>query len=81
MSALRAACFPCLPALQARIQQQQWRQLYVDLCQALEAAGGEGLAWEEEYLWAMQAICSRVFIVRYPGGWVCVQEGVECMAA
>lgn len=53
----------------------------MDLCQALEAAGGEGLAWEEEYLWAMQAICSRVFIVRYPGGWVCVQEGVECMAA
>ena len=53
--------------MQVRIQLQQWQDLYRELEAAVEATpGAPNLSWEE-YLWAMEIVCSRVYLVRYPG--------------
>lgn len=48
------------------MQQQQWRELYVELEAALGAEGAPAVSWEE-YLWAMENVCSRVFTEGYRG--------------
>ncbi|GAB4818149.1 hypothetical protein N2152v2_005195 [Parachlorella kessleri] len=52
---------------EVRIQRQQWQDLHRELAAAVKAAPGAPILSWEEYLWAMEVVCSRVYLVRYPG--------------
>ena len=67
-SAPQAARAGSSRAAQAGIQRQQWAELYGDLAAALQAGGCPPVSWEE-YLWAMEAVCSRAFAEGYRGEW------------
>lgn len=56
------------PELATRVikQQQDWRKHYQDLQKAL-LKQGSSLSWEDDFLWAVENVCSRAFSGPYTG--------------
>jgi hypothetical protein len=57
------------PELATRVikQQQDWTRHYQDLQKALLEQGSSNLSWEEDFLWAVENVCSRAFSGPYTG--------------
>jgi len=57
------------PELATRVikQQQDWTRHYQDLQKALLEQGSSKLSWEDDFLWAVENVCSRAFSGPYTG--------------